>query len=450
MTIKEAEKLVETLGADAAEKVLKSATVTDDDGNTVEFKIKKQEAAPASIDTAEIVKQVTKAVRDEIKAGKPPISGEADIDIHHKRTVPAQAKRWSGNLKAFKGSDAEYNAYGLGLWAVSQFSKNAASVQKANKWLAKEGIVDKALNETVNAQGGDLVPDQFVPQLIRLVEEYGVFRRNARVQPMSGETAWMPRRTGGVTAYFVGESTTDAGTTATKSTPSSTKKQLVAQKLATYTLESIELMEDAAISVGDWLAQEIALAFAQKEDECGFNGDGTSTYGGINGILNFVGSASLVTAVTGNTAFSTLDLDDFEACVGKLPRYAISGAKWYISSFGWATSMLRLAQAAGGNTTTNIEGGTGLSFLGYPVEITQVLNATSGAQASAKVAVFGNLAQGCIFGDRRQPTIQTDVSRHFDTDQVAIKGTERFDIGCHTFDSTSTAGPVIVLKLAAS
>ena len=47
---------------------------------------------------------------------------------------------------------------------------------------------------------------------------------------------------------------------------------------------SNELNEDAVLNIGDDLAGEIAYAFALKEDQCGFLGDGTSTYGGIVGV----------------------------------------------------------------------------------------------------------------------------------------------------------------------
>lgn len=447
-TIDQAQQLVVDHGADVAESILSKSEVTDADGKPVEFKIKKADTKVETIDTAAIAKQVSDEVTKALAAERKARLAGGD-DAEQKFTVPAQAKRWS-NTKAFKGDNAERNAYGFGLWAVSQFSKNADQRVRASKWLHQNGIISKALNEGTNAQGGDLVPDEYLPELIRLVEEYGVFRRNARVVPMMRETKAMPRRTGGVTAYFMGEEKQDTGTARTKSTPSTTKHELVAKKLTTYTLESDEIAEDAAISVGDWLAQEIALAFAQKEDECGFNGTGTSTYGGIQGITSFVGSASLVTAATGNVSFETLDNDDFALCIGKLPRYAMNGAKWYISNFGWAASMLRLAANAGGNTIQSIGGAFGMSYLGFPIELTQVLNSTSGSQVSTKVAIFGNLSMGCTFGDRRQVTVETDTSRHFDTDQIAIKGTERFDIGCHTFDSTSAAGPVIVLRTAAS
>ena len=46
-----------------------------------------------------------------------------------------------------------------------------------------------------------------------------------------------------------------------------------------------DLIEDAVISVIDDLAEASAYAFFVKEDNCYLNGDGTSTYAGMNGIV---------------------------------------------------------------------------------------------------------------------------------------------------------------------
>jgi HK97 family phage major capsid protein len=213
-------------------------------------------------------------------------------------------------------------------------------------------------------------------------------------------------------------------------------------------------MEDSAIALGDFFALEIAQTFAEEEDDACFNGDGTSTYGGIVGVLTHAGTvgtgASTVEAASGNTAFSTLDMADFHNVTAQLPRYAQSGAKWYISQAGFASSMERLAHAQGGVTRMETEQGSQLAFLGYPVEITQKLNSTTAAQTSTKILAFGNLAQGVLFGDRKAAEIRTSEDRFFDTDQVAIRGIERLDIQCHDFDSTTVAGPMIVLGTPSS
>jgi hypothetical protein len=69
------------------------------------------------------------------------------------------------------------------------------------------------------------------------------------------------------------------------------------------------------IAVADWLVQEHSLALAKKTDEAAFNGDGTSTFGGIQGITTKIDdgthTAGVVAAAAGNNSFENLDLADF-------------------------------------------------------------------------------------------------------------------------------------------
>lgn len=358
-------------------------------------------------------------------------------------TVPATAKKWSGKLHAFKGEDGERKAYAFGQFINWKVAGNRA----AGEWLANNGIVSKALAENVNSTGGALVPDEFVPDLIRLVEDYGVARSECRVRPMTRDTLIIPRRTGGVTANFIGE-----GASITQSNPTYNNVQLTAKKLATLTLVSSELMEDAAIAVGDQVADEIAQSFANKEDDCAFIGDGTSTYGGMVGVEVKINdgnhAAGIFTAAAGNITWATLDLADFTGAMSKCPRYAIRNAKWYIHHEGYHQAMHRLAGTAGGVTVQQIEGGMQLMFLGFPV--VPVLSMNQTAAASEIVALFGDLSMAASFGDRRQMEIATSTDRYFDTDQVAVRGIERFDFVAHDLGDGTNPGPIVALKTPAS
>lgn len=350
----------------------------------------------------------------------------------------------TGKLRSFRGKDAEENAYQSGQWALAVLGGDA----RAAEWCREHGIETRAAVTTSNSLGGYLVPTPMETAIIDLREERGVFRQQSYVRTMTSDTLVVPRRAGGVTAYFVNENPSSAITDSDKSWDA---VSLTARKIAALCKYSTEINEDSAINVADDLAQEIAYAFADKEDECGFNGDGTSTYGGIVGLKNAVLAGSKYTAITGNTAFSTLDLEDFEAMVGKLPQYAVGNAKWYISRVGWANSMLRLAAAAGGNTTSNIEQGTVPQFLGFPVVMSQVLNSTSSAQTSTDgLCYLGDLRMATSFGSRRGLSITVDPSRYFELDMLAIKGTQRFDISVHEKGTASVAGPVIMLSTPSS
>jgi HK97 family phage major capsid protein len=263
---------------------------------------------------------------------------------------------------------------------------------------------------------------------------------------MASDTKTVPRRSSGLTAYFVSDNSE-----VTASDKEWDQVNLVAKKLGVLAKYSSELAEDAVISIGDDLTDEIAYAFANKEDECGFKGDGTSTYGGITGVLNAVADGSRYEAAGGNIAFSDLDFADFEGMVGQLPQYAARNAKWYISRVGYYASMARLLDAAGGNTIETLsDGSRRLMFLGYPVVLSQVLSDTTGDQASTSILAFGDLAMAATLGNRRGIRVLISPHRYMEYDQIGILGTERMDINVHERGDASNAGAIIVLDTPSS
>ena len=344
--------------------------------------------------------------------------------------------------------EQEEKAYRFGIWGLAAFGN-----PKAQRWCAENGVEFQAASqeEGTNTLGGYLVPEEFDSTIIDLREQYGAFRRNARIKPMSSETSRQGRRTGGLTSYFAGE---QAAITASNKTWDNVN--LVAKDLYVLDVYTGQLNDDAVINVGDDLAGEIAYAFAYKEDLCGFNGTGTSTYGGIVGLQTKVAAATatLVTAASAtHTNWGNILLASFNAMVGKLPQYADTpNAKWYCHKTFWASVMARLAYAAGGNDTGSLTNGITKSFLGYPVEVSQVL--PSSASTAEVVCYFGDLKQAAVLGDRRGTSIafSTDAVvggvSMFETNQIAIRGWERFDINVHSVGDTSSAGPIVGLLTA--
>ncbi len=384
------------------------------------------------------VQEITREIQDR----KPQRQATAKKEF----SIPATARPIS-RLKAFTGSDAEKNAFVFGhIVAAGLLNK-----QSSKRWLRDHGM-SNALSESSNEKGGLFVPVETSTEIVRLVEEYGVFRRYAKVETMVSDRKVVPVRTRGLTAYPVAESTTanEASNTGTQSEPDYTSVELVARKWKAWTKMSDELNEDSLISIADELAVESAIAFAYAEDNAGFNGDGTSTYHGIVGVLNAVAAGSLHTALTGNTAFETLDMEDFLAVKAKLPAFPGIMPAWFVSKEGYTVAMERLMIAAGGNTVANVAAGGSLSFLGSPVVITNVLNGTLGAQTSTKLLAYGDLRQAALLGDRRRMTMSLTDQRYWDTDQIAVKTTERIDISVHSRGTASTAGAIVVLQTPGS
>lgn len=367
--------------------------------------------------------------------------------------LPAQVSRArDADITSFKSGTREeraFKAYGFGQWFIaSQFGvKSAVDFCQKNNIALREV---KAGAEGVNSLGGALVPIQFDNDLIDLREEFGVFRRNAKISQMTSDTKVVPRRTGGLTAYWGAENAQ-----MTDSDKTWDDVELVARKLYALAKYSAEYSEDAIISVGNDLAQEIAYAFSIAEDAAGFNGDGTGAYGRITGVRTKLLSIYTATGGVGlklasGNQWSEITLNDFHGMTAILPMYARRGnVKWYAHQAFYSNVMQRLAFAAGGVTAAEIAAGMKEPrFMGFPVEITQTLPAV---EANSQIPVlFGDLAAAALFGDRRSTTIAVSEHANFEKEQWTIRGSERLDINVHDVGTTLAAGPMVGLITAAS
>ena len=367
----------------------------------------------------------------------PQLDGIQDESGHPRVVVPARAKRHS-RLKAFVNAE---EAYASGQWLRALAGRDEVR-DNAREWCGQHGLDIRAVQtEGVNTAGGFLVPDPLEAGIIRLVEEFGVFRMKAANYPMTSDTCSVPKRTGGLTVYFPGE----AGTI-TASDMTVGRVNLQARKLATLTRVTSELNEDSIISIMDLLAQEIALAFATSEDEQGFNGDGTATYGGAVGIKNALLAGSEYTAASGNTSFAELDDADFIGMMGQVAMYPGMMPEWYISPEGYYASMARLTTAAGGVNKQDIEDDFRPRFHGRPVNFVNVMNKVLTTQTSTEgICYYGDLRMGAYLGIRRGVTLLTDSSVYFATDEIALRATERIDVNVHETGTASVAGCIIQL-----
>lgn len=356
--------------------------------------------------------------------------------------VVSHQKRY-GKLRAFSGPDAEQRAFRTGKFIQAALFNNP----QADRWCRQHGIDVRALSVGSNAAGGFLVPEEMNSTMINLREEYGVFRRECRVVPMTRDIQVIPRRAGGVTATFTGE-----GTAIEESDPSLNQVTLTAHKLGVLTYISSELSEDSIIDIADWVTEEFALAFAFKEDTVGWNGAGTLAHGGIYGaaikIADGNHAAGFIAAVSGHDLIAEIDDEDLGLVMGALPEYAVPNAKWFCSRWTKSTVFDRLAAAGGGNTMEILAGAPRPAYLGHEIVTSQVLpKGTSTTNWNGVlILMFGDLRKAAVFGDRREITIALSTEARFVEDQIAIKATERFDISVHDLGDGTDAGPLVALK----
>lgn len=342
---------------------------------------------------------------------------------------------------------AQEKAHRFGQFLGAALLKRPSAIKFCNA----NGIPLAGQTEGVNEDGGFLVPPEFEWDMIDLREQFGMFRQFARISPMASDRKLRPGRKNGLTAYFVGEAEA-----ADDSKKNWYQIELVAKDLMVLTKYSNDLGDDAAIALGDDIAGEMAYAHAKKEDQCGFIGDGTSTYGRIVGVTNRLTTKYTSTSVSstgvqiasGNN-WSEITLGDFQALTGKLPPYAEGpNVAWYCSKQFFETVMVRLMLAAGGATAQEILAGLRRQFMGVPVRITQVMPT---AEANSQVPViYGDLRLTADFGDRRATSVAMSEHANFETNEMTVRGIERFDINVHGIGVSSDGDPMVGLRMAAS
>lgn len=351
--------------------------------------------------------------------------------------VPAQARR---ETRAFRSQET---AYAFGQFLRASLGRNAQAAQ----WLQDHGYaLTRSQTEGDNTAGGFLVPGEFGSVLDSLVASYGVIRQYATESVMSRDTKSHPKRP--LLIRFRAGSELGA---MTDDTARFGNIELVAKKAYLLLNSSSELSEDAAISLADELAMVIAESAAYTEDDCGFNGDATSTYLGITGIfnkLNGIASNAGVITLTGATTYEAVTRTQLISIKGSLPAAAAANGDpaWYVSRKGGIEMMERIALEQGGATAAEILAGANPRFLGDPV---RVVNAITDAETSGGFALaYGSMRKGVVFGNRRELTVVNSQEAGFLTDSEYWRATERFDINVHEPGSSTAPGALIVAKFA--
>lgn len=364
----------------------------------------------------------------------------------------------SSSRRAANFEDAE-TAEAFGAWArssiMASFGKSYSQYENDMAILSTKA---QAINDI--ALGGALVPEEFLPTLIDLREQFGIFRRFTEVTNMSRDTLTIPRRTQDVTVYQPGENNT-----ITESEMKFDNVVLVAKQWLALSRSSLELLEDSAIGIADTLAFNMARAFERKTDEVAFAGDGTSTFFGTQGIK---GALLAVDGTIGNIAgltqggsntdddWTTFTLPNFEEMVGNLPDYADGpNTRWFCHRKFYHSVMRNLSLNQGGVDLLQTEAGTPRQpfFLGYPVEFVQSTTAFTNSSAPGTdeiVCVFGDLAMGSKLGDRNDFRIDASEQRYFDQAQIGYRALQRQAINVHDVGDTSEAGPIVGLITSSS
>lgn len=288
----------------------------------------------------------------------------------------------------------------------------------------------RSLRVSDDTAGGYLAPDQFVTELLRNVVAFSPVRSVARVANTSAGAVLLPKRTGSMTAQWVGETAPRPETTVTFG-----QNRYEVREIACWVDVSNVMLEDSAFDVASELSFEFAEEFGRAEGAAFVNGDGALKPFG------FMQDPTIPVVPTGDAAKITSDsiLDIYHA----LPTAYRANAVWAMNSNTLA-SVRKIKDAAGGyllvdagfNTTSPTA-----TLMGRPVvEMPDMPDPA----ANTTPIVFGDFGQGYRIFDR----VALSVLR--DPYSQATNGMTRFHGRRRVAGGVAKSEALRKLKIAAS
>ena len=224
-----------------------------------------------------------KETNDERLALSEKKAGDVVLDEKLERinaTIDAQARRLDEiTLKAARpalGGERAAIRSAAGLEHKQAFDAYVRSGEAAGL----RALEMKALSVGSNPDGGYLVPPEVETEIGKRLTAISPIRSIAGVRTISGNVYKKPFMTAGPAVGWVGE--TDARTQT--ASPTLDELSFPAMELYAMPAATSTLLEDSAVNIDEWLAQEVEQVFAAQEGTAFVTGDGSNK---PKGFLNY-------------------------------------------------------------------------------------------------------------------------------------------------------------------
>lgn len=271
-------------------------------------------------------------------------------------------------------------------------------------------LVHNVLSEGVDADGGYLVPEDFERNIVMALEEENVIRSLAKVITTQHERK-IPVATGHSTAQWTAENAAY-----TESNPTFGQKQIDAFKLTDLCRVSVELLQDSAFDIEDYLMKEFARAFGIAEEEAFCVGTGTNQ---PTGIFTANGGTVGVTAAANNA----ITADELISLVYALKSPYRRNAKFLMND-ATISAIRKLKDNNGAYLwQPSVQAGQPDRLLGYEIYTSPYVPTMA---AGALTVAFGDFKNYWI-GDRAGRTVQRLNELYATNGQIGYVATERVD-----------------------
>lgn len=279
-----------------------------------------------------------------------------------------------------------------------------------DRHLRGKKLIHNVLSEGVDADGGYLVPDEFERDIVTQLEEENVVRSLAKVITTQHERK-IPVANGHSVAQWTAENAAY-----TESNPTFGQKQLDAFKLTDLCRVSVELLQDSAFDIEDYLMKEFARAFGIAEEEAFCVGTGTNQ---PSGIFTSNGGAVGVTAASA----AAITADELISLVYALKSPYRRNAKFLLND-ATISAIRKLKDQNGAYLwQPSIQAGQPDRLLGYELYTSPYVPAVA---AGALAVAFGDFKNYWI-GDRAGRTVQRLNELYATNGQIGYVATERVD-----------------------
>ena len=305
--------------------------------------------------------------------------------------------------------------------------------------------IHAAQTEGTGSAGGYAVPDLTADVIQNSVSEHGIAQRVASTYRMDSDALTVAKWAATTTVDLPGEA---AAITASDKTYGSITLSAVKRSVL-HTLSN-ELLADSRPDLVDDLVAEASYNIAKRQDLDLIQGDGTSSYGSVTGLVSRLGAGGTTTA--SGTTFCTVTLANLQAVAGDLSSrfYRPGQLSWIMSHEFFAQHAVPLCHAVGLETWRMVDGSSQPALFGFPVHLTDAMPAEA---ASAVACLFGNWP-GCVaFGSVRDGLNVQLSSRGVSTfghDASQLRLNWRYDIQVHEYPDGGNPSAFSGLKLAAS
>lgn len=257
----------------------------------------------------------------------------------------------------------------------------------------------KALSVAVNADGGYLVPDETEQQIGRLLADMSPIRAIASIRQISGTTYKKPFITTGPATGWVGEIDARPETTS----PVLSEIEFPAMELYAMPAATSTILDDAAVNIEQWLAEEVQATFAEQESTAFVTGDGVKKPRGFldyptvtNATWSWGNLGYIATGVAGGFAVTDPSDDLIDLVYATRAGYRMN-AHWVMNRRTQAE--IRKMKDADGNYLwrPGTKAGEPASLFNYPISESEDM---SDIATDSYAIAFGNFQKGYLIVDR--------------------------------------------------